>query len=297
MRVCKEATTKIAMAAAATGLLLFSGPVRAAAQDPAGQQGAAAGSATAQEKPERSERAVDPAQPDFTLIGLPTTLRMPKYASAFRFTHRFNRSLAAGDFGDLVGDAFGVDGGAQVGLEYRFGLRSGTQIGIHRTSERTIQFFLQQQLFRQGEKLPVTIDAIGTVQGTNNFRDRYSPAVGAVVSRTLGRHGALYAHPIWINNTNPGPSDEVDANNTFLLGVGGRLRVRSTVYLIAEAAPRFGYEPDSTYVSFAVEKRWGGHSFQVNFSNGIGTTLAQVADGGLNYDNWFLGFNISRKFF
>src|SRR5690349_10559364 len=76
-----------------------------------------------------SDRAVDPSQPDFTLIGLPTTLRMPKFASAFRVTHRFNRPLGDGDFGDLVGDAFGLDGGAQIGLEYRFGIWSGTQIG------------------------------------------------------------------------------------------------------------------------------------------------------------------------
>jgi Membrane bound beta barrel domain (DUF5777) len=292
MNVCEGSTIRAAVAAV---VLVFSGGMQASAH---AQEAAAAGPPPAQEsKPPVSERAVDPAQPDFTLIGLPTTLRIPKYASVFRFTHRFTRSLAAGDFSDLLGDAFGVDGGAQVGLEYRFGLRSGTQIGIHRTSERTIQFFLQQQVLRQGETLPVTVDAIGAIQGTNNFRGRYSPSVGAIVSRTFGRHGAVFAHPIWINNTNPSSSDAVDDNNTFIIGVGGRVRVLSTVYLLAEAAPRFGYEPDSTYVSFAIEKRWGGHSFQVNFSNGIGTTLAQIAGGGLDYDNWFLGFNISRKFF
>ena len=47
----------------------------------------------------------------------------------------------------------------------------------------------------------------------------------------------------------------------------------------------------------AIEKRAGGHAFQLNFSNGFGTTLAQVARGGFNSDDWYLGFNISRKFF
>ena len=253
---------------------------------------------TAQEsQPKVNERAVDPAQPDFTLIGLPTTLRMPKYASAFRVTHRFTRSLGEGDFSDLLGNAFGVDGGAQVGLEYRFGILSGTQIGIHRTSDRTIQLFLQHQLVRQGEQLPVTVDVIATAEGTNNFRDVYSPAIGAVLSRAFGRHGAAYVHPIWINNTNAIPSELADENNSFVIGLGGRVRVRPTVYLVAEAAPRFGYDPDSTYVSFAIEKRAGGHSFQINFSNGFGTTLAQIARGGAEYDTWYLGFNITRKFF
>ena len=56
------------------------------------------------------------AQPDFTIITLPTTLRLPRFKSAFRVTHRFGRPLGAGDFGDLAGDLFGLDSGAQIGL-------------------------------------------------------------------------------------------------------------------------------------------------------------------------------------
>lgn len=246
--------------------------------------------------PQPSDRAVNPSQPDFTIIGLPTTLKIPKFASAFRVTHRFTRSLGSGDFGDLARDLFGFDSGAQIGLEYRFGILSGTQIGIHRTSDRTIQFFLQQHLIGQG-KSPVGVDAIATAEGTNNFRDRYSPAIGAVISRTLGRNGALYVHPIWVNNTNAQASDLVNDNNTFIFGVGGRLRVLPTVYLVGEAVPRAGYEPNSTYASVGIEKRAGGHSFQINFSNGFGTTVGQLAQGGNGNDNWYIGFNISRKFF
>jgi 23S rRNA G2445 N2-methylase RlmL len=32
-------------------------------------------------------------EPDFTLINLPTTLRLPRHKSAFRLTHRFARTL------------------------------------------------------------------------------------------------------------------------------------------------------------------------------------------------------------
>jgi hypothetical protein len=241
-------------------------------------------------------RAVDPSQPDFTIIGLPTTLRMPRFASAFRVTHRFTRSLGSGDFGDLASDFFGFDSGAQIGLEYRFGILDGTQIGIHRTSDRTIQFFLQHQVIRQGAS-PVGIDAIATAEGTDNFRDRYSPSLGAVVSRTLGRHGAVYLQPIWVNNSNPFPAKIVDDNSTFMVGFGGRIRIRPTVYVVGEAAPRFGYRPGTTHASFGIEKRAGGHSFQINFSNGFGTTMTQIARGGVSRDDWFIGFNISRKFF
>ncbi len=242
------------------------------------------------------DRAVDPSEPDFTIVGLPTTLRMPKFASAFRVTHRFNRSLGSGDFGDLASDLFGFDSGAQIGLEYRFGIRDGTQIGIHRTSERTIQFFGQHQLIRQGTSL-VGVDAIVAIEGGNNFRQRYAPSIGAVISRKLGRHGAAYFQPIWINNTNPFSDEFGGDHSTFLLGLGGRLRVRPTVYLVGEMSPRVGYAPGSMQASFGIEKRAGGHSFQLNFSDGLGTTLAQIAKGGGGSDNWYIGFNISRKFF
>lgn len=245
----------------------------------------------------QSDRAFNPAQPDFTLVGLPTTLKMPRFASAFRVTHRFTRPLGSGSFGSLVEDAFGLDGGGQIGLEYRFGILAGTQVGIHRTSDRTIQFFAQHQLFAQGDERPVGVDVFATAEGTNNFRDSYSPSIGAIVSRTIGRHGAVYAHPIWINNTNPDPSELADDNSTFIVGVGGRFRLRPTIYVVAEAVPRFGFDPDEIYASFGIEKRAGGHSFQLNFSNGFGTTLAQMARGGLGDQTWYLGFNISRKFF
>jgi hypothetical protein len=242
-----------------------------------------------------SDRAVNPSQPDFTVIGLPTTLKIPRFASSFRVTHRFTRSLGAGDFGDLARDLFGFDAGAQIGLEYRFGILPGTQIGIHRTSDRTIQFFAQQHLLGQGAS-PVGVDLFATAEGTNNFRDVYSPAIGLVLSRTIGRRGAVYAHPIYVNNTNAQPGDGTD-NSTFIVGLGARVRVRPTLYLVGEAIPRAGYTPNSMHASFGIEKRAGGHSFQINFSNSFATTLAPIARGGQGRDTWFIGFNISRKFF
>lgn len=238
------------------------------------------------------------AQPDFTLVALPTTLRVPRHKSAFRVTHRFTRALGAGDFGSLVEDFFGLDSGAQIGLEYRFGLMSGTQVGIHRTSTRTIEFFAQHEVKAQSGGFPLTIDALAAVDGTNNFRDSYSPALGAVISRTIGEHAAFYAEPMWINNSNADPSELVDENDTVLIGVGARLRIRPTVYLAIEGAPRVaGYDPGSAQIGIGLEKRSGGHMFQLTITNGVGTTLGQIARGARSTDDWYLGFSISRKFY
>lgn len=238
------------------------------------------------------------AQPDFTLVALPTSLRLPRHKSAFRVTHRFSRSLGEGDFGSLLEDFFGLDSGAQIGLEYRYGLFRGTQVGFHRTSNRTIEFFGQHEVKAQSASFPFTIDALASIDGTNNFRDSYSPTLGAVISRTIGEHAAFYLDPMWVNNSNPDPSDLVDDNDTVILGVGARLRVRPTVYLAIEGAPRVaGYDPGSTQIGVGLEKRSGGHVFQLTITNGIGTTMGQVARGAKNTDDWHLGFSISRKFY
>lgn len=237
-------------------------------------------------------------QPDFSLITLPTTLRLPRYKSAFRITHRFGRPLGNGDFGDLVGDLFGLDSGAQIGLEYRFGLMRGLQAGIHRTSDKTIEFFSQYNLMQQGDSRPVGLGVLASIDGTDNFSDSYTPALGVAISRTFPGRAALYVEPIWVNNSNPLPDLLVDDNDTFMVGLGARLRIRPTVYLVGEVIPRVaGYDPGVTHGTFGIEKRAGGHTFQLNFSNGFGTTMGQLARGGLNNDDWYFGFNISRKFF
>ena len=236
------------------------------------------------------------AQPDFTLVGLPTTLRMPKGKFAFRVTHRFGRPLGDGDFGDLASDLFGLDSGGLIGLEVRYGVLKGTQVGVLRTSDRTIQFFAQQQIKGQSESFPVGLAVNLTADGTNNFRDSYSPGVGLIVSREIGKHAAVYLEPTWVNNTNSLPGDLVDDNDSILLGVGGRVRVSRRAYLVLEAAPRVsGFDPGSTHASVGIEMRAGGHAFQLNFSRGLATTIGQIARGGTS-DDWFIGFNISRKF-
>ena len=80
---------------------------------------------------------------------MPTNLRLPKNKMAFRVTHRFARPLGAGDFGSLVEDLFGLDSGAQIGLEFRYGLLHGGQLGINRTSDRNIQLFTEYDLKNQ----------------------------------------------------------------------------------------------------------------------------------------------------
>jgi len=67
---------------------------------------------------------------------------------------------------------------------------------------------------------------IVSIEGTNNFRDEYAPAFGAVISKTLSSRVAVYAQPVWVGNTNNGellhphfgPFLSSD-DSTFMVGV------------------------------------------------------------------------------
>src|SRR5687768_1689496 len=141
-------------------------------------QGAGAQAAGAQQKPPAAtapdddpDRDPNRNQPDFTIVTLPMTLRLPRFKSAFRVTHRFTRPLGTGDFGDLAEDLFGIDSGALIGLEYRFGLMRGLQAGILRTSDRTIDFFAQYNVLNQSSGAPIGVGVLASIDGTNNFQD------------------------------------------------------------------------------------------------------------------------------
>ena len=248
-------------------------------------------------EPERSDpdMLVDPLEPDFALFALPTTLRMPAGKWAFRVTHRFTRSLGQGDVGDLASSLFGLDGGAQIGLEFRVGLRPGTQVGVHRTSDRSIQLFLQQNLRNERDGSRLGLDAVATLEGGDNLSEQHQSAIGLVMSKRVRGRAALYAEPLVVLNANP---LEAGDDHTLMIGLGGRLRLTRSTYLLAEYAPRvLGFEPAVDQMTFAFESRAGGHLFQLNVGNGFGSTLGQLARGGVAYDDWFLGFSLSRKFF
>lgn len=246
--------------------------------------------------PAEDELEIDPLEPDFVVVNLPTTARLPKGKLAFRVTHRFARGLGVGDLSALASDLFGLDGGAQIGLELRFGLLRGTQLGVYRTSDRTLELFLTHGLLRQGTA-PLSVQADLAIEGLDNFGEQHSPRLGLTLSRRLGERAVLYLAPAFVGNTNLGPAGGDD--DSVVLGLGGRLRIADRTSLLAEAHPRLaGYDGGrAALVAFGIERVVGGHVFQLNVSKDLGTTPGQIARGQRGPDDWFLGFNIARKFY
>ncbi|HYN05887.1 MAG TPA: DUF5777 family beta-barrel protein [Vicinamibacterales bacterium] len=284
-------------------------PATSTPQDPAPAQ--AAPQAPASQPAEDDDRVTRLVEPDFTVVNLPTTLILPRHALNFRLTHRFLGNLRQGSFTDNLSNLFGLDNGAIIGLEFRYAPIRHVQAIVYRNNlSKTIQFTGQYEAIRQGASSPVSASAIVSIEGTNNFRSGHSddegggehdhgvatghrsPALGGIISRSFSDRLAVYAVPMWVHHVIPSP-----ARDTFYIGVGGRARLMRTVYVVGEVSPRLnGYAPGHPAFAFGIERRAGGHMFQLNFGNSLASTYGQTAQGGFP-DTIYLGFNLGRKFY
>jgi hypothetical protein len=228
---------------------------------------------------EDDDAVLSPAEPDFVLVNLPTGMRLPLFKGNFRLTHRFAGNLRRGTFSQQASNLFGIDQGAIIGFEYRMAVARHVQASFYRSSfDKTIQFHGKYDAVRQGRSMPVSVSALASIEGTDNFQEKYAPSVGMVVSRILGTRVAAYVTPMWANNT--AASLDVRRSTTFI-GLGGRARVGGSTYVAAEIVPRVsGYAPDEPAYGVSIEKRVGSHMFSLTFTNSFGTTFAQVARGG-----------------
>ena len=250
------------------------------------------------------------AEPDFALVNLPTTRPLSQGSQNFHLTHRFLGNLKANSFGDNLGNLFGLDNGAVIGLEYRIAPINNVQAVIYRNSaDKVFQLSAQVDALRQGGAIPVSVSLIGAVEGNQNFgigssdshdhttgsHTHKSPSVGAVLSRTFGESGALYAVPMFVHNSLV-IDDVTPTRDTFFVGFGARLKLMDSTYLVGELTPRFGgYAPSKPEFAFGIEKRAGGHMFLLTLTNAYGTTFSQLARGGFP-DTLYFGFNLGRKF-
>ncbi len=252
--------------------------------------------------PDDDDAKLRPAEPDYVTINLPTTLPLPAHAMNFHLSHRFNEDLRNDSIGTQFSNVFGLDNGANIGLEFRYGVMKHLEAIVQRTSlGKTIQFSAKYDGWHQTGTMPLGLSAIASIEGDNNFHNtdggdqaNFAPAIGAVVSRTIGDRLALYVTPMWVHNTGTG---SVGTSNTGFIGLGGRARLGSGTYFVLEGAPRVGGLAIGTAeYAFAIEERVGAHVFSLVFSNSAGTTYRQLAHGGVP-EHLTLGFNLTRKFY
>lgn len=227
----------------------------------------------------------------------------------FRISHRFGR-LNSGAY-----ELFGLDqANIRFGLEY--GVNRWLMIGIGRgTYEKTFDGFTKFQLLRQStgtRNMPVSVSFLTSAAvrslkwpddtRTNYFSSRLSYVSQLLIARKFSPSLSFQLSPSYVHRNLV--STELDPNDLFSLGAGGRIKLTKRISFNAEyyyLVNPTDYMGQKVYnpLSLGFDLETGGHVFQLIFTN----SLAMIEKGfiGETTGRWgkadvHFGFNISRVF-
>ncbi|HZK96231.1 MAG TPA: DUF5777 family beta-barrel protein [Prolixibacteraceae bacterium] len=235
--------------------------------------------------------------------------QMKKKQLEFRVSHRFGE-LNSGSY-----NFWGLDQGT-IHLDLEYGLTDWLEFGIGRsTYEKTADAFAKVSILRQSsgvKNMPIQLSYMASTEiiGLNtdpamqkNFTSRMSFVNQILIARKFNESLSLQLTPTFIHR-NLVPT-EVERNDLFAMGVGGRYKLSKRIALNVEyyyvyrananSLPVTYYNP----LSVGIDIETGGHVFQIMLTNSvamreggfIGKTTGSWTDAGIH-----LGFNISRVF-
>ena len=221
-----------------------------------------------------------------------------------RILHRFGLlSNGAENF-------FGLDQ-ASMRMGFDYGITNNLTVGVGRsTLNKELDAFLKFRFIRQAEGgSPVSVvwasgGTLQTMKWTDTTRKNYFSSRIAyyhevIIGRKFSNAFSLQLSPVFVHRNLVTNAD--DENNTWALGIGGRLKLTKRTAFVVDYHPILaGREPgtkDPLSVGFDIET--GGHVFQLHFSNSTGMNEKAFLTGTTD-DFWKgdirFGFNLSRVF-
>jgi Membrane bound beta barrel domain (DUF5777) len=229
----------------------------------------------------------------------------------FRISHRF------GQINQGAENFYGLDNATtRIGLDY--GITRWLMIGLgHNTFNKEDDGFLKVKILHQQKHgMPITMSYAGSmsVQTTTAptlpagekwyFSNRLYYANQLLIARKFSNAISLQLMPTVVH------FNLVDStkfsNNTFAIGVGGRIKINKRIAITGEYYYRVNntdmlYNGLATHNALAigVDIETGGHVFQMMLTNSQGLTdrtfIGQTTDSWSKGELHF-GFNISRVF-
>lgn len=225
----------------------------------------------------------------------------------FMISHRFGK-LNSGAY-----DFFGLDQ-ATIRLGFEYGIGERLSVGIGRSSyQKAYDGFVKYKILRQssGDRtMPLTMTWFSSMdlfslkwqdtERKNYFSSRMSFVHQLLLARKFSDKFSLQLSPTFIHKNLV--LTEADDNDTFAMGVGGRLKLTQRVSVNAEY---FYLMPGSVAdnfvnpLSIGFDIETGGHVFQLHFTNTqpmfergfITETRGKWTNGDI-----YFGFNLSRVF-
>jgi hypothetical protein len=236
--------------------------------------------------------------------------RMPEGQLDFRISHRFGR-INSGAY-----ELWGLDQ-ANIHFSLEYGINDWLMVGIGRgTYEKTFDAFTKFSILRQStgaKNMPVSISVLSSVavsslkwadpERTNYFSSRLSYVHQVLIARKFNQRFSAQLTPSFVHRNMV--ATELDPNDLWAIGAGGRIKLTNRLSLNAEyfylIRPVNDYMSQTVYspLSIGFDLETGGHVFQLIFTNSLAIIekgfISETTGNWLNGDIHF-GFNISRVF-
>jgi hypothetical protein len=234
---------------------------------------------------------------------------MPPGQLDVRISHRFG-TLNTGGY-----NFFGLDQ-SNIHLSLEYGISNWLMVGVGRGSfEKTFDGFAKFSVFRQStgaREMPVSVSVFSSIAlkslkwtdpaRTNYYSSRLSYVWQVLVARKFNQALSFQLTPTYVHRNLV--ATELDPNDLYSIGAGGRLKLTKRISLNAEYY--YMLNPKNNFsqqvynpLTVGVDIETGGHVFQLFFTNSLGTiekqfigeTTGQWKKGDIHF-----GFNISRVF-
>lgn len=234
------------------------------------------------------------------------TLQSTKLAAKKEFymviSHRFG-SVKGG-----ISEFFGFDD-ATTKIGGIYGVTDWLSLSAsHHTLLKMNEASAKYRLVRQTETFPVDIVGYSTIDFNSGlkkddypkieFSDRLTYVHQILISRKFSDKLSLELAPSYIHKNLYNP--EIENDNQFTLGAGGRLKLTKRLSLNLEYGQNFN-KPSfyNNPLSVGLDIETGGHIFQLLFTNSQSMTESgylTTAAGDWGKGDFFFGFNLYRVF-
>ena len=236
--------------------------------------------------------------------------RMPEGQLDFRVSHRFGRlNMGAYEF-------FGLDQ-ANTHFSLEYGIKNWVMVGVGRGGyEKTYDGFVKFSILRQStgaRVMPISLSALATTalktikwqypDRANYFSSRLSYVYQVLIGRKFNERFSAEINPTLVHRNLV--ATELDPNDLFAVGLGGRMKLSTHVsfnveyYYVVKPIHDYMSQPVYDPLSMGFDIETGGHVFQLFFTNSVAMiekgfiteTTGQWSKGDIHF-----GFNISRVF-
>jgi Membrane bound beta barrel domain (DUF5777) len=245
------------------------------------------------------------------LLSLPSNQIAPHGQWEWKFTHRFNQSLAEGSFADQLHSFFGLDTNAEVVFGASYAMRPNLQLSVVRSNTNdAVEAAAKYVMWRQtaGHAFSATLRGGADIRTESDLEDRTSFFAQAIVSRQFGRKAEVFLLPTFATDAGravSGDSSVALFDYAFNLPVGFVWTIRPGLMAVAEVVPPNTDLPDDVDADFGwslgIKRNIGGHWFEILVTNNQSSLVDQYVTStyqgsGLDSGEVKLGFNIERRF-